>query len=431
MVNNDEYLKITKQLDKGWRVIDENRVPFLRKVLGWLGNPDQKYKIIHVAGTNGKGSTGEMLNQILQASGYRVGKFSSPGLYTYREQVMINSTYITPSEFVREFNKILAVLKAHDLDMQTLSFFEWWTVIALSYFGSQQLDIAIIEVGVGGDLDATNAITTSLLNIFTKITYDHQDILGDDLATIATAKCGILRPGAHVISYSGQEAEVQAVINKRAQAIGAKLYDGPRPIITTYKVSPAGTNVKINDRFEVFLSLSGHFQLLNLNTVLQAVNVLRQLDYQISDAAIKDGLGQANLPGRMEYDAKNNIIRDAAHNPDGIEALVASLKSWRLPFKPTVILGILRDKNYMTMLEELLPYVARIIAITPANPSRSLTADELAAQILEMDDNVEVSIADDPTAAITVARQVRESSDAMIVITGSFYTLRAVKGIKF
>ncbi|CAH0418501.1 bifunctional folylpolyglutamate synthase/dihydrofolate synthase [Periweissella ghanensis] len=431
MINNDEYLKITKQLDKGWRVIDENRVPFLREVLNWLGNPDQKYKIIHIAGTNGKGSTSEMLNQILQASGYRVGKFASPGLYTHREQVMVNSTYITQDEFVTEFKQILAMLKTHDLDMQALSFFEWWVIIALNYFAKQQLDLAIVEVGVGGDLDATNAITTSMINIFTKITYDHQNILGDDLVSIAEAKCGILRPGAQVISYSGQQAEVQAVIKKRSAAIGASLYAGPRPLIIPVKTTPAGTNVKINDELDVFLILSGQFQLLNLNTVLQAVNVLRQLDYNVPTAAIKNGLAQAKLPGRMEYDAKNNIIRDAAHNPDGMDALVASLKALRLPFKPTVVLGILRDKNYMTMLETLLPHVARIIAITPANPTRSLTADELAAQILEMDDNVEVSIADDPTAAITVARQVRESSDAMIVITGSFYTLRAVKGINF
>ncbi|MCM0598611.1 bifunctional folylpolyglutamate synthase/dihydrofolate synthase [Periweissella fabalis] len=431
MINNDEYLKITKQMDKGWRVIDENRVPFLRKVLSWLDNPDQQYKIIHIAGTNGKGSTGEMLNQILQASGYRVGKFSSPGLYTHREQIMVDSTYISSNEFVTEFNKILVILKQHALDIQALSFFEWWVIIALDFFATQELDIAIIEVGVGGELDATNAITTSIVNIFTKIALDHQNILGDSLGAIAEAKCGILRPGAHVISYSGQQAEVQAIIEKRAQIIGAKIYHGPRPKITSYKVTPAGTNVKIDDDAEVFLSLGGQFQLLNLNTVLQTINVLRELEYVISTAAIKQGLGQARLPGRMEYDAKNNIIRDAAHNPDGIEALVASLKSWRLPFKPTVILGILRDKNYITMLETLLPHVARVIAITPANPTRSLTADELAAQILEMDDNVEVSVADDPTAAITVARQIRESSDAMIVITGSFYTLRAVKGIKF
>lgn len=431
MINNDEYLKITKQLDKGWRVIDENRVPFLREVLHWLGNPDQKYKIIHIAGTNGKGSTGEMLNQILQASGYRVGKFASPGLYTHREQIMVNSTYITQAEFVVEFKQILTVLKTHDLDIQVLSFFEWWVIVALNYFAKQQLDLAIIEVGVGGDLDATNAITTSMMNIFTKITYDHQNILGDDLVSIAEAKCGILRPGAQVISYSGQQAEVQAVIKQRSATIGATLYEGPRPLITPIKMTPAGTNVKINDELEVFLSLSGQFQLLNLNTVLQAVSVLSQLDYVIPVQAIKNGLAQTKLPGRMEYDVKNNIIRDAAHNPDGMDALVASLKAWRLPFKPTVVLGILRDKNYMMMLETLLPHVARIIAITPANPTRSLMADELAAQILEMDDNVEVSIADDPTAAITVARQVRESSDAMIIITGSFYTLRAVKGINF
>lgn len=431
MINNDEYLKIVKQFDKGWRVVDENRVPFLREVLGWLGNPDQQTKIIHIAGTNGKGSTGEILNEVLLAAGYRIGKFSSPGLYTHRETIVANGAMIRPTEFVAEFNKIIAVLRDHNLDVQALSFFEWWTIIALDFFAAQHLDIVLLEVGVGGELDATNAIATSMIDIFSKITFDHQSILGDTLAEIAEVKCGILRPGAWVVSYSGQDANVQRVINEQAQKIGANMYNGPRPKITSYKSSPAGTEIKIDDDVSAILSLSGRFQLLNLNTVLQTIAVLRKLGYNIENQAIIDGLKDSKLPGRMEFDAKNNILRDAAHNPDGIEGLMASLKSWQLPFKPTVILGILRDKNYMTMLETLLPHVGRVIAITPANPTRALTADELAAQILDMDDNVEVSIADDATAAITVARQVRESSDALIVITGSFYTLRAVRGINF
>lgn len=434
MINNDEYLKIVKQFDKGWRVVDENRVPFLRQVLGWLGNPDQKYKIIHVAGTNGKGSTAEMLNQVLIASGYRVGKFASPGLYTHREQIWVNGAMISAVDFVATYQRILAVLKEHGHDIQILSFFEWWTIIALDFFAKEQLDIVILEVGIGGAVDATNAITTSMIDIFTKIAFDHQNILGDTLPEIANVKCGILRPNAWVVSYSGQDSSVQKVITEQAATIGAKLYTGPRPTIVSLNPGPAGTKLKINDQdteLVVTLALGGQFQLLNLNTVLQAIHVLRQLGYTIDQAAIKNGLKAAKLPGRMEFDNKNNIIRDAAHNPDGIQGLVSTLKSWRLPFKPTVILGILRDKNYVEMLEELLPHVARVIAVTPANPNRALTADELAAQIIEMDDNVEVSVADDPTAAITVARQIRESSDALIIITGSFYTLRAVRGIKF
>lgn len=431
MLNNDEYLKIIKQLDKSWRVLNENRVPFLKKVLAWLGNPDSSLKIVHIAGTNGKGSTGAMLNEILLAAGYRVGKFSSPGLYTHRESIVVNGAMIRPSEFVSEFNKILTTLHAHDLGIDALSFFEWWTIIGLNFFAQQHLDLVLLEVGVGGRFDATNAIDTSIINVFTKITFDHQGILGETLTDITKNKCGILRPNAWVVSYSSQDMLVKKQIIESANAVGARVYAGQRPIITSYQSSPSGTNLKINDELTVFLKLSGRFQLLNLNTVLQTVNVLRDLGYSIGDQAIIEGLKEAQLPGRMEFDKKNNILRDAAHNPDGIEALIASLKSWNLPFKPTVILGILDDKNYLSMLEKLLPHVGRIIAVTPANQTRALTADELAAQIIEMDDKVDVSIADDPTAAITVARQVRESSDALIVITGSFYTLRAVKGINF
>lgn len=431
MLNNDEYLKIIKKLDKSWRVLNENRVPFLKKVLSWLGNPDDQLKIIHITGTNGKGSIGEMLNEILLAAGYRVGKFSSPGLYTHREAIVINGGMISPNQFVAEFNSVLATLRTHGLGIDALSFFEWWTIIALNFFGKQHLDFVLLEAGIGGRRDATNAIGTSIINVFAKITLDHQSILGDTLTDITKNKCGILRPNAWVVSYSGQDILVKKQINESAKAIGARIYEGNRPIITNYKSGSDGTELKINNELVVFLTLGGYFQLLNLNPVLQTVNVLRGLGYNIKNQAIIDGLKDARLPGRMEFDKKNNILRDVAHNPDGIEALVASLKSWNLPFKPTVILGVLRDKNYLKMLENLLPYVGRIIAITPANPTRALTADELAAQIMEMDDNIEVSIADDPTAAITIARQIRESSHSLIVITGSFYTLRAVKGIKF
>lgn len=430
MANNDEYLKILKQLDGKWHAIDENRIMFLREVLSWLKNPDQKLKIIHVAGTNGKSSTIEMLNEVLVSANYKVGKFLTPSLYTSREQITINNELITTTDFVYEFNEINKVLKVHKKNSKDLSAFEWWTIIALNYFSKSNLDFVILEVGIGGKLDATNAIYTSLINVFTKITFDHQNVLGDTLQEITNQKSGILRPDAWVINYSGQPLEVQNVINKKINDVGAHLYQNKRPTITVYKATPAGSYISVDDQ-DMFLGLSGQFQLLNLNTVIQTINVLNSIGYKVTKDDLKEGLENCNLPGRMEYDSQKNILRDLAHNPDGIDALLASLKSWRLPFKPTVILGVLRDKNYVKMLEKILPYVSRIIAVTPANKTRGLTGDELAAQILEMDNDVEVIIADDPTAAVTIARQVRESSQALIVITGSIYTLRAVKGINF
>ncbi|MCT4396993.1 bifunctional folylpolyglutamate synthase/dihydrofolate synthase [Periweissella beninensis] len=431
MTVHEEYLKTIKKFDKSWKVVHENRLPLLKEIMSWLENPDKQLKIIHIAGTNGKGSTGEMLNEVLIAQGYNVGHFSSPAVYTNREQILYNDEQITEADFLKYFQKIYKIIQKHGKKLTDVSYFEWWTLVGLVYFADKKADFVVLEVGLGGQQDATNVISNALLTIFTKISYDHQQILGDSLSKITAIKADIIKKGATVISYNGQLSEVKQILQAKATKVGATWYAGKSPVITTLSSAPTGTKVRINGEYELFLGLAGQYQVLNLNTALQAVDALRTLGYQISQRAIIQGLSVANLPGRMEYDAKHNILRDAAHNPDGISALLAAMHAWKLPFKPTVILGILRDKNYLAMIEDLLPQVDRIIAVTPANPSRALSADELAAQILEMDTNVEVAVADDPTAAITLARQIRESSETMIIITGSFYTLRAVKGIEF
>ena len=431
MTVHEEYLKTIKKFDKSWKVVHEDRLPLLKEIISWLDYPDKNLQIIHIAGTNGKGSTGEMLNEVLIAQGYNVGHFSSPAVYTNREQILYNDEQITETVFLKYFQKIYRIIQKHGKKLADVSYFEWWTLIALVYFADQKVDFVVLEVGLGGKQDATNVIEDALLDIFTKISYDHQQILGDSLKKITEIKADIIKPGATVISYNGQESEVKKILQSQTQKIGATWYDGKSPIITTLSSAPTGTKVRVNGEYELMLGLAGQYQVLNLNTALQAIDALRSLGYEISQTAIEQGISVANLPGRMEFDAEHNILRDAAHNPDGISALLASMHAWKMPFKPTIILGILRDKNYLAMIESLLPQVDRIIAVTPANPSRALTADELAAQILEMDTDVEVAVADDPTAAITLARQIRESSETMIIITGSFYTLRAVKGIKF
>jgi dihydrofolate synthase/folylpolyglutamate synthase len=179
------------------------------------------------------------------------------------------------------------------------------------------------------------------------------------------------------------------------------------------------------------LSLTGAFQANNLSTGLQIVTGLRSKGGEIKDQEVATALAHVKIPGRMEYDAERYLLLDGAHNPEGIRALVASLRAWHLPFKPTVVLGLMKDKNSNEMLEELLPHVGTVIAVTPeAAPEKAMTADALAAEIVMMS-NVDVEIADDPSAAVQLARRVRESSQALIIVTGSFFTLRAVQSEGF
>ncbi len=423
----EPYQQITKKMDGPWRVRPEagNRVGMLQEILRWMGHPESKLRVIHIVGTNGKGSTGVMLAKILVTAGYKVGHFSTPAILNDREVITTNGDMISEADFVSSYKRVLEEVTAHGGDEDTLSKFEWWTLVALDYFARKEMDFVILEAGVGGLRDATNVIEKPLVVAFTKISYDHVGLLGNDLLEIAQDKAGAIKPGASIVNYPGQDIEVYHLLHDKAEEVGAIWNPNPKPVITIVQSSPSGLVLNA-DQFEgLKLSLTGAYQANNLSTVLQIVTVLKSRGFEIKDVDVAEALAHVKIQGRMEFDAERNILYDGAHNPDGIISLVASIRSWHLPFKPVVVLGLLKGKNYHDMLEELLPHVDTVIAVTP-DSDRAMSADELAAKIVMMS-NVDVEIADDPSAAITLARRVRESSEALILVTGSFYTLRAIE----
>lgn len=423
----ETYQQITKKMDGPWRVRPEagNRVGMLQEILRWMGHPESKLRVIHIVGTNGKGSTGVMLAKILVTAGYKVGHFSTPAILNDREVITTNGDMISEADFVSSYKRVLEEVTAHGGDEDTLSKFEWWTLVALDYFARKEMDFVILEAGVGGLRDATNVIEKPLVVAFTKISYDHVGLLGNDLLEIAQDKAGAIKPGASIVNYPGQDIEVYHLLHDKAEEVGAIWNPNPKPVITIVQSSPSGLVLNA-DQFEgLKLSLTGAYQANNLSTVLQIVTVLKSRGFEIKDVDVAETLAHVKIQGRMEFDAERNILYDGAHNPDGIISLVASIRSWHLPFKPVVVLGLLKGKNYHDMLEELLPHVDTVIAVTP-DSDRAMSADELAAKIVMMS-NVDVEIADDPSAAITLARRVRESSEALILVTGSFYTLRAIE----
>lgn len=423
----ETYQQITKKMDGPWRVRPEagNRVGMLQEILRWMGHPESKLRVIHIVGTNGKGSTGVMLAKILVTAGYKVGHFSTPAILNDREVITTNGDMISEADFVSSYKRVLEEVTAHGGDEDTLSKFEWWTLVALDYFARKEMDFVILEAGVGGLRDATNVIEKPLVVAFTKISYDHVGLLGNDLLEITQDKAGAIKPGASIVNYPGQDIEVYHLLHDKAEEVGAIWNPNPKPVITIVQSSPSGLVLNA-DQFEgLKLSLTGAYQANNLSTVLQIVTVLKSRGFEIKDVDVAEALAHVKIQGRMEFDAERNILYDGAHNPDGIISLVASIRSWHLPFKPVVVLGLLKGKNYHDMLEELLPHVDTVIAVTP-DSDRAMSADELAAKIVMMS-NVDVEIADDPSAAITLARRVRESSEALILVTGSFYTLRAIE----
>ncbi|MBJ7672832.1 bifunctional folylpolyglutamate synthase/dihydrofolate synthase [Weissella confusa] len=423
----ETYQQITKKMDGPWRVRPEagNRVGMLQEILRWMGHPESKLRVIHIVGTNGKGSTGVMLAKILVTAGYKVGHFSTPAILNDREVITTNGEMISEADFVSSYKRVLEEVTAHGGDEDTLSKFEWWTLVALDYFARKEMDFVILEAGVGGLRDATNVIEKPLVVAFTKISYDHVGLLGNDLLEIAQDKAGAIKPGASIVNYPGQDIEVYHLLHDKAEEVGAIWNPNPKPVITIVQSSPSGLVLNADQLEGLKLSLTGAYQANNLSTVLQIVTVLKSRGFEIKDVDVAEALAHVKIQGRMEFDAERNILYDGAHNPDGIISLVASIRSWHLPFKPVVVLGLLKGKNYHDMLEELLPHVDTVIAVTP-DSDRAMSADELAAKIVMMS-NVDVEIADDPSAAITLARRVRESSEALILVTGSFYTLRAIE----
>ena len=328
----------------------------LDKTISWLnhlGNPQNKFKTIHVGGTNGKGSCSHMITSILMEEGYRVGLYTSPHLVDFRERIRTNEGMCS-KEFVMTF------IEAHKeyILTQQLSFFELTVGMAFSYFASQNLDLAVIEVGMGGRLDSTNVITP-ILSIITTIGLDHQAFLGDTLEKIAFEKAGIIKHKIPVVIGQSQE-ETKAVFQNKALQENAPIYwasDKPSTLIS---------------------DLKGNYQVFNINTVVTAISVLNEYsDLGISSKAIQDGLlsvvSNTGIQGRWQW-LKPNVVCDTAHNKDGLELVLKQLSQAEYN-NLYMVFGMVKDKNPDDILA-LLPKNAYYYFVAP-KISRALEASEL------------------------------------------------------
>lgn len=320
-----------------------------------LGNPQNKFKSIHIAGTNGKGSTSHMLASILQEAGYKVGLYTSPHLVDFRERIKMNGTMI-PEQVVVDF---VSTYKA-DFEKINLSFFEWTVGLAFQYFSTQNIDVAIIETGLGGRLDSTNIIFPEL-SIITNIAKDHTQFLGDTLEKIAVEKAGIIKSKVPIVIGETQK-EIEHVFISKAKELKAEIYFADQ---ITHCVLDS--------------DLKGSYQRKNIKTVLASVNELKKLDYKILEGHIKVGLlnvvENTGLMGRWQTLGENpKIICDTGHNEAGIKEVVNQLETLDYNILHFV-LGVVNDKDVGSMLA-LLPKNA-IYYFCQAKIPRALNADEL------------------------------------------------------
>ncbi len=398
-----------------------------------LDNPQTKFKSIHIAGTNGKGSTSHMLAAILQQAGYKTGLYTSPHLKDFRERIKINGEMIA-EDFVINF-----VQRTQLLSRQIEpSFFELTMTMAFDYFAQQQVDIAIIETGLGGRLDSTNIITP-ILSIITNIGYDHMNILGNTLEKIAAEKAGIIKTGIPVV-IGEYLAETKAIFINKANECNSAIYFAEEEytidniVISTQILNCSVTDKKNKVKENFALDLNGMYQTKNLRTVLLAEGILLQNGFVITEEAEKFALANTKkltgLYGRWDTIAENpSVVLDVAHNEDGIKQVVqqvAWLTKKNEETKPTVhfIIGMVKDKEVGKALS-LLPKDA-IYYFTNAHISRALPACELKIKAAEY--NLTGDCFDDVNEAIKVARKIANEKD-LIIVCGSIFLVGEVNKI--
>ena len=352
----------------------------IRRLLSLLGDPQKELRFVHIAGTNGKGSVTAFLSSVLTASGLRVGIYTSPFLERFTERIRVGEREIPEADLCRCAETVKAVTEDMARNGEDLpSEFELVCAIAFLWFREQAVDLVVLEVGLGGRLDATNVIDCPDLAVLTSIGMDHMETLGDTLPKIAWEKAGIIKPGGHVLA-APQGAAVDAVFQTVCLERKATLHTAALPVRTA-RPDLEGQSFSLPGFPDLHISLLGTYQIENAALAVQAALLLREAGWPVTEQAILTGLDRAKWPGRFELLRRDPVVLiDGAHNADGARALRRSLETWFPGEKLTFIAGVLADKDYPAVLGEVLPLGERFCTITPPSP-RALSAEDLAAYL--------------------------------------------------
>ena len=355
----------------------------IRALLSRLGNPQDRLKYVHVAGTNGKGSVCAYLHAILQSAGLKTGLYTSPFIQRFTERIRIDNAEIPEDAIARITGRIQAAIldmEAEGIDSPTE--FDLVTALALAYFAEQGCDIVVLEVGLGGRLDSTNVIAAPEVAVITRLGLDHTDILGDTLEQIAFEKAGIIKPGCDVV-LCPQEPEAEAVFEETCRALGAKLHRTDLSAIQPTSFGLWGQQFAYGTYGTFSIRLLGEHQLTNAAIALNTAFVLQQKGFPMTGDAIRLGLESAVWPGRMELlQDMPPVLVDGAHNVQGVAALKRGLLQY-FPGKRFIFLvGVLKDKSYADMMREVAPLAERFLTIAPESP-RALSARDLAGHLAQ------------------------------------------------
>ena len=341
-----------------------------------LGNPQKKLRFVHVAGTNGKGSTSSYIAAALIQAGYHTGLFISPYVIEFRERIQLDGEMIPQEELAAIVPQVKEAVEALEAQGEFPTEFETVTAIAMAWYAKKNCDLVVLEVGLGGLVDPTNVIDRALVSVIASIGFDHVDVLGDTLEKIARHKCGIFREGCPVAAYPDQDPEAMEVIVSQAEALGCPLYLPDPEQVVLHRMDLTGEDISYRG-LELHIPLVGRHQILNCITSVEALLELRRQGYHIPDQAIEKGIASVRFPARMEVVSQNPlVILDGAHNPSGVSALAAALDL--VPSqKVYAVMAMMADKDCREALSLLLPKVHRLMAVPASNP-RSHSGAELA-----------------------------------------------------
>jgi dihydrofolate synthase/folylpolyglutamate synthase len=393
-------------------------------LLGLMGDPQKKLKFVHVAGTNGKGSTTAFISTVLMEAGYRTGVYTSPFIQRFTERIRVGSEEISPEDlaeitgFVKECaDRMLEMGENHPTE------FEIVTAVAFEYYYRRQCDIVVLEVGLGGRFDSTNIIGTPELAVIATISYDHTDRLGGTLPEIAFEKAGVIKPGGDVVLY-GQSPEVEQVFEKACAERAAALYKTDFSGLVLQEFGIDGQTFSFDGLERLRIGLLGRHQLRNAAVAINAVKQLNRKGWNISEEALRSGLLWTKWPGRLEILSKDPVVLiDGAHNAEAAIVLRNALEEY-FPGRPiTAIMGVLSDKDYIAMMETVLPLCGRLFAVTTDSP-KALPAAELAEAAKPYCKNVQIS----DTIESAVEESMRTAGRGEVICAfGSLYYIGTVR----
>lgn len=401
----------------------------LEEMLRRLGNPQDKLSFVHIAGTNGKGSVLAYVSTVLKQAGYRVGRYLSPTIFSYRERIQVNEAYISREDLVRLTGRIQEVgeqMLRSGLRHPTM--FEAETVLAFLYFAEQKCDLVVLETGMGGRTDATNVIRNTKVAVLASISMDHMGFLGDTLAEIAENKAGIIKPGCTVVTMK-QKPEAEAAIQEKAEAWGCTVIHADPADAVNRKRGLFLQSFDYRGHQGMEIGLAGEYQFDNAVLAMEVIGELKRRDYRIGKDAVRNGLKETVWPGRFTVIAEGPcVIVDGAHNRDAAEKLSQTIEKYLNGKRLIYVMGVLADKEYDAVIRRTANYASEIITVMTPDNVRALPAETLAKAVCMY--NSHVQAAESIRDAVEKAYELAGKEDVILAFGSLSYLGAFVKKVQ-